>query len=91
MGLGDCEICWETHCVHQCPPHFRSGPVETVEMITTKRAKEMADHAVMEERGRILAIISDQATRYSKIVEAVAPSTVALVFANAVRSKIEGK
>ena len=27
MGLSDCEKCWETHCEHQCPPHFhRAAP-----------------------------------------------------------------
>ncbi len=44
--------------------------------------------AVQKERERILAIVIEEAGRYSRVREDVIPAEVAVVFANAVVSKV---
>ena len=44
--------------------------------------------AVEAERDRIMNLVVDEARRYSREKEMVSPAEIALVFANAVRSKV---
>jgi hypothetical protein len=54
-------------------------------------AYDMILNAKSEERDRIMAIVEEEAGRYSYKEETIRPSIVASIFANAVRAKVERK
>lgn len=88
MSLSDCAICWETHCRHQCPPHFQQPSSGDPGWGPTPNCNEAVRTAVEAERDRIMNLVVDEARRYSREKEMVSPAEIALVFANAVRSKV---
>lgn len=63
----------------------KRGDWEVLQMF----AHDMILNANGMERERILGIVAEEATHYSKEREALVPAEVVGVFANAVRSKVE--